>query len=54
MGKLRDDTGMASAKTKAPQALSSHGTPSSNNPPPKTALNHPLRSYGRGEWLQRG
>jgi|ERR1017187_4514342 hypothetical protein len=27
-------------KTKAPQTLSSHGTPLSNNPPPKTAHNH--------------
>jgi hypothetical protein len=27
-------------KTKAPQTLSSQGTPLSNNPPPKTAHNH--------------
>jgi hypothetical protein len=30
----------AGRKTKAPQTPSSHGTPLSNNPPPKTALHH--------------
>ena len=36
----RPESAARTQKTKAPQTLSSHGTPLSNNPPPKTAHNH--------------
>jgi hypothetical protein len=36
----RPESEARTQKTKASQTLSSHGTPLSNNPPPKTAHNH--------------
>ena len=36
----RPESAARTKKTKAPHTLSSHGTPLSNNPPPKTAHNH--------------